>query len=78
MNTIRLGNLLAALSFIFWGVTPLYYQFLPHASTEELLAVRIIASVPLMALLVLLLRGKLPDIKAILKRQSFIQICFFR
>ncbi|MCL9779984.1 EamA family transporter RarD [Vibrio sp. S4M6] len=66
MNTVRFGNILAALSFVAWGLTPLYYQFLPNASTEEMLAVRIIASVPLLALLTLLLRGSWPNIKQII------------
>ncbi|MCG9578909.1 EamA family transporter RarD [Vibrio tubiashii] len=61
----RLGNGMAAFSFLLWGLLPLYYQFLPNAATDELLAMRLIASVPLGALIVLGVTKRLPDIRAI-------------
>ncbi|MEF1341449.1 EamA family transporter RarD, partial [Vibrio rotiferianus] len=42
MNNSRYGNFMAALSFIIWGLLPVYYRFLPNASMDELLALRII------------------------------------
>lgn len=59
------GNLLAALSFVLWGMLPLYYQFLPDADMNELLAYRILFSVPFM-LLMLAMLGRHFDLKAIL------------
>ncbi|MGR5065141.1 EamA family transporter RarD [Photobacterium sp. DNB22_13_2] len=56
MHTQRAGNALAAFSFVLWGVLPLYYQFLPRADINELLAMRIIFSIPFMLLVMVLLR----------------------
>lgn len=61
MSEQRLGNGMAAFSFLLWGLLPLYYQFLPNAATDELLAVRLIASVPFGALIVLFITKKLPS-----------------
>nr|WP_246814708.1 EamA family transporter RarD [Ferrimonas balearica] len=55
------GNLLAAFSFVLWGILPLYYQLLPGAEIFELLAFRVIWSVPVMIVAMLLLRRALPD-----------------
>ncbi|NOH68346.1 EamA family transporter RarD [Vibrio rotiferianus] len=52
MNNSRYGNFMAALSFIIWGLLPVYYRFLPNASMDELLALRIIGSVPVGFILV--------------------------
>lgn len=65
MSEQRLGNGMAAFSFLLWGLLPLYYQFLPSAATDELLAVRLIASVPFGAAIVLLITKRLPDFSAI-------------
>lgn len=61
----RLGNGMAAFSFLLWGLLPLYYQYLPNAATDELLAMRLIASVPLGALIVLVITKRLPSFAAI-------------
>lgn len=45
------GAFLAIFSFVLWGITPLFYQFLPDASTLELLAQRIFWSIPLLLLI---------------------------
>ncbi len=55
MNNNRYGNFMAALSFVIWGLLPVYYRFLPNASMDELLALRIIGSVPVGFLLVLVI-----------------------
>lgn len=65
MQDQRLGNVMAALSFVFWGLLPLYYQYLPNAAMDELLAVRLAMSVPFGALLVLFITKRWPDLKAI-------------
>lgn len=46
MNHRHYGNFMAALSFVIWGLLPVYYRFLPNAAMDELLAWRIIGSVP--------------------------------
>ncbi len=63
---MRLANVMAALAFVFWGLTPLYYQFLAQPAMDELLALRIIASVPLCALVALILTRVKPRLSAIL------------
>lgn len=56
MSPIIVGNWMAAIAFFLWGLLPLYYQFLPSAQPDELLAIRVIASVPLAWLIVLACR----------------------
>lgn len=69
------GNLLAAFSFVLWGLLPLYYQYLPNADINELLAYRILFSLPFM-LIVFALLGKKINIRAILedKRSLFLTL----
>ncbi|WP_299018042.1 EamA family transporter RarD [uncultured Photobacterium sp.] len=67
MQSHRTGNALAAFSFVLWGILPLYYQYLPQADINELLALRIIFSVPFMLFAIWLLRRPFPTVKAILK-----------
>ena len=62
MQSRRAGNMLAAFSFVLWGILPLYYQFLPQANINELLALRLIFSVPVMLLVMLLLKRPLPNV----------------
>lgn len=81
MNEIRFGNTMAALSFALWGLLPLYYQFLPNAAMDELLAFRIMASVPFAALLIILIQRKSINLCEILAdkrsfRMTFIASCF--
>ncbi|WP_411063306.1 EamA family transporter RarD [Vibrio rotiferianus] len=61
MNNSRYGNFMAALSFIIWGLLPVYYRFLPNASMDELLALRIIGSVPVGFILVLAITRHKPN-----------------
>ncbi|RQW62354.1 EamA family transporter RarD [Vibrio viridaestus] len=68
-----LGNVLATFSFLLWGITPLYYQYLPGAPMDELLAVRIIASVPVTAIALFFVSQKWPNITALFKdKKSFL------
>ncbi|MEZ8093986.1 EamA family transporter RarD [Photobacterium swingsii] len=60
MQSQRAGNALAAFSFVLWGLLPLYYQYLPGADINDLLALRIIFSVPSMLLICWMLRQPLP------------------
>lgn len=65
MPDTRVGNGMAALSFVIWGLLPLYYQFLPQAASDELLALRIIASVPLCLIIVIITTKRLPNLAKI-------------
>ncbi len=56
---------MAAFSFILWGLLPLYYQYLPNAAMDELLAIRLAFSVPFGALLVLVITKQWPKLKTI-------------
>ncbi|ROS05461.1 RarD protein [Sinobacterium caligoides] len=75
MQTSRTGNFLAALSFLVWGLLPLYYHQLPQADVNELLALRIIFSIPCMLLFMGLLRRPLPPIATILADKRSLIIC---
>ncbi|MFA0413878.1 EamA family transporter RarD [Vibrio renipiscarius] len=76
MNESRFGNSMAALSFALWGLLPLYYQFLPNAAMDELLAFRLIASVPFAALMIILLQRKRIDLKAIFADRYSLKTAF--
>ncbi|GAB3522755.1 EamA family transporter RarD [Photobacterium alginatilyticum] len=65
MRSHRAGNALAAFSFVLWGILPLYYQFLPQANIDELLAMRIIFSVPVMLIVIAILRRPFPSLHTI-------------
>ena len=65
MHTQRAGNALAAFSFVLWGILPLYYQFLPRADINDLLAFRILFSIPFMLFVMLLLRRPMPNLAQI-------------
>ncbi|MEX6399437.1 hypothetical protein AB6E88_21040 [Providencia hangzhouensis] len=45
---LRSGVALAIFSYILWGITPLFYRLLPGAEPLELLAERLIWSVPIL------------------------------
>lgn len=60
MTPLLLGPGVVALSFILWGLLPLYYQFMPQLSMWELLSHRVIWSVLLLALLLRLTARPLP------------------
>ncbi|TOL15329.1 protein RarD [Vibrio parahaemolyticus] len=61
MNHRHYGNFMAALSFVIWGLLPVYYRFLPNAAMDELLAWRIIGSVPVGILIVYAVTRHLPN-----------------
>jgi len=55
-----LGTGTATLSFILWGMLPLYYQFMPEVNMWELISHRVLWSVVLLGVLFLLLGHKVP------------------
>lgn len=55
-----LGTGAAALSFILWGLLPLYYQFMPEVTMWELISHRVLWSVVLLGGLLLLLGHQVP------------------
>ncbi|NRD75522.1 EamA family transporter RarD [Shewanella sp. VB17] len=69
------GNAIAAFSFLLWGLMPLYYQFLPNANINELLAFRILFSVPFMALVFLLLGRGIPSLNEIKTDKTSVLLC---
>ncbi|CAH0535094.1 Protein RarD [Vibrio stylophorae] len=74
MATTRAGNLLAAFSFVLWGLLPVYYQFLPAPDMPELLALRILCSVPTMLLVFWLLRRPMPNWRQVFKNKRSVAI----
>lgn len=62
---MRMGNVMAVLAFTFWGFSPLYYQFLTQPAMDELLALRIIASVPLCGIIAFAINHKWPQLSKI-------------
>ncbi|MDF2153370.1 EamA family transporter RarD [Vibrio sp. CAU 1672] len=61
MKNSRYGNFMAALSFVIWGLLPIYYRLLPSAAMDELLALRVIGSVPIGIVMVLVITGHWPQ-----------------
>ncbi|CZF81411.1 EamA-like transporter family protein [Grimontia celer] len=73
MSPTRFGNVMAAVAFLFWGAMPLYYQFLPNAAMDELLALRILASLPFLLLVLQLRNAKSPNWAALIAdKRSFL------
>ncbi len=73
MNPTRFGNVMAAVAFLFWGAMPLYYQFLPNAAMDELLALRIAASVPFLLLILQCRKAEAPNWKSLMAdKRSFL------
>ncbi len=71
------GNVIATIAFVLWGgLLPLYFQFLPQADTNELIAMRIIFSVPLMLLILKCL--KIPNLSftQAMKNKQSLCLCF--
>ncbi|OAN13007.1 permease [Photobacterium jeanii] len=76
MQSQRAGNALAAFSFVLWGLLPLYYQYLPQANINDLLALRIVFSVPCMFLICMMLRQPLPKLAELLKDKRSLVMAF--
>ncbi|MEQ4622134.1 EamA family transporter RarD [Providencia vermicola] len=55
---LRSGVVLAIFSYILWGITPLFYRLLPGAEPLELLAQRVIWSIPFLLLIRLMIKNK--------------------
>ncbi|MEQ4780372.1 EamA family transporter RarD [Providencia huaxiensis] len=55
---LRSGVALAIFSYILWGITPLFYRLLPGAEPLELLAQRLIWSVPILFFVRLIIKNK--------------------
>lgn len=55
---LRSGVGLAIFSYILWGITPLFYRLLPGAQPLELLAQRVIWSLPLLLLIRMVIKNK--------------------
>ncbi len=74
-NRERQGNWLAAFSFVLWGIMPLYYQLLPNADVDELLAFRVLFSVPVMLMIILLMGRRLPSLSVIWADKKSLFMC---
>lgn len=55
---LRSGVALAIFSYILWGITPLFYRLLPGAEPLELLAQRVIWSIPFLLLIRSIIKNK--------------------
>ncbi|MEX9607834.1 EamA family transporter RarD [Providencia huaxiensis] len=55
---LRSGVALAIFSYILWGITPLFYRLLPGAEPLELLADRLIWSIPILFFVRLIIKNK--------------------
>ncbi len=70
-----LGYIFAFLAFIQWGFFPVYFKFLEHVSSGEILAHRIIWSVVLLWI-ILALTHQLKALKTLLKTKKTIKLLF--
>ncbi len=69
------GNTIAVINFIFWGLLPLYYQYVNVDDIFELFSVRILASLPCLWLAFILFKEKLPSLASIWqKKRSCVMI----
>jgi len=70
------GSVISTFAFILWGLLPLYFQFVPNADVLELLAVRVLVSIPLMLLLLRLIAVPWPKIVAAFTNKKILGLCF--
>lgn len=70
------GNVIATIAFVLWGLLPLYFQFTPQADTNELIAMRIIFSVPLMLLILKCLKIPSLTFSNAMKNKRSLCLCF--
>ncbi|HGN1706972.1 TPA: EamA family transporter RarD [Providencia rettgeri] len=73
---LRSGVALAIFSYILWGITPLFYRLLPGAEPLELLAERLIWSVPILFFIRLIIKNKSLWHQVWADKKSII-LCFF-
>lgn len=73
---IKSGVALAIFSYILWGITPLFYRLLPGAQALELLAQRLIWSIPLLLLVRLFIKNR-TSWRAIFQDKRSIFMCLF-
>lgn len=73
---LRSGVALAIFSYILWGITPLFYRLLPDADPLELLAQRLIWSIPLLFLIRVMIKNKSVWKQVWADKKSII-FCFF-
>ena len=59
------GAAYATAAFVFWGLSPLYWKPISHISAPQILAHRVLWSIPVL-LLLLTLRRQWPEVRAVL------------
>lgn len=70
------GAALAIFSYILWGITPLFYQLLPGAQPLEMLAQRLIWSIPLLLLVRLFIKNR-TQWRAVFQDKRSVFMCLF-
>lgn len=74
-KTRSYGSALATFAFVLWGLIPLYYQYLPNANIDDLLAMRIVFSVPLMLIVMKALKKPIPSWTQLMQDKRSLAIC---
>jgi chloramphenicol-sensitive protein RarD len=67
------GLWLGVVAYLLWGLSPLYWDLLDHVAVLEVLANRVVWSVPLLAVVVAL-RGRVPQLRAAAANRSTVTI----
>lgn len=70
------GVVLAVFSYVLWGITPLFYRLLPGALPLEMLAQRLIWSIPLLLLVRFFIKHR-TRWRAVLQDKRSIFMCLF-
>lgn len=70
------GAILAIFSYLLWGITPLFYRLLPGAQPLELLAQRLIWSIPLLLIVRLFIKNR-TQWRAALQDKRSVVMCLF-
>ncbi len=71
-RTELIGWVLAFSAFIWWGLAPIYFKAVNHVSALEILAHRIVWSIPVALLLMLMLKRKVEFISILANRKLFL------
>jgi len=70
------GNWIAVCAFLVWGLLPLYFQYIPNSNVFEILAIRVLFSIPFIYLLLKLVSIPSQTVWQAMRSKRTLLLCF--
>ena len=70
------GNWIAVCAFLVWGLLPLYFQYIPNSNVFEILAIRVLFSIPFIYLLLKLVSIPSQIVWQAMRSKRTLLLCF--